>query len=247
MNNKSNFWLGLFFLLTCQTAFAQLDSDQQSASPVVRKIKGQKAIVDLPANSDLKEGDTLFVSKASSSNSKRGKFLKRDYRSQFLMAYATNEDSEAKIKTTSLGVSLIYGLNWGMLESGLAFDYYSVNLTSTSSVSGESEGSMSEVGLFLQFNIIPNTPGTELVPFLRGTYQLSSQKSKLTTSSTSTTVDYSGNATGIGLGLDYYPSGLNFGVSALYTMKTRTLKDKDKNPYSDANGSILNAGLVWML
>ncbi|MCB0350686.1 MAG: hypothetical protein KDD38_05845 [Bdellovibrionales bacterium] len=135
-----------------------------AASLKVLKIKGQKAIVQVPASMDVQVGDTLSVSEDGGGESTFGRVEGRGSRVDGAFTYASQTiDSKTAGFSTSTDKTLMtitaeYGWNTGTFEFGPLVTYGS------QSVSGVDTSTWS-LGGFFEYNFIENKPGELYVPY----------------------------------------------------------------------------------
>lgn len=140
----------LLGLLTTTTSFAQ--------QAKVLKVQGRKAIVQFPEDSRPRVGQVLDLGGPVSMDGSSGMSATGD-RSMIIGGSAILSNltpSGASTSGTSFGVDGRYGWNKGIMEYGAigGITYYTTTGASSRRL---------EAGGFFDYNLVPNTPGTEIV------------------------------------------------------------------------------------
>lgn len=140
----------LLGLLTTTTSFAQ--------QAKVLKVQGRKAIVQFPEDSRPRVGQVLDLGGPVSMDGGSGSAPTGD-RSMIIGGSAELSNltrSGATTSDTRFGVEGRYGWNTGIMEYGAIGNvtYYTTTGSSSRRL---------EVGGFFDYNLVPNTPGTEIV------------------------------------------------------------------------------------
>ncbi len=140
----------LLGLLTTTTSFAQ--------QAKVLKVQGRKAIVQFPEDSRPRVGQVLDLGGPVSMDGRSGMSATGD-RSMIIGGSAILSNltpSGASTSGTSFGVDGRYGWNKGIMEYGAigGITYYTTTGASSRRL---------EAGGFFDYNLVPNTPGTEIV------------------------------------------------------------------------------------
>ncbi len=180
---KQNKIKTLVAILTLQLAVMALSQNASAVNGKVIKAKGRKVLIELPIDPRLQTGDTVALdtvelrspSSARMSSGSRGLTLGGSGELHFF------SQSNGYPGDTVFNLQGRGGWNAANIEYGpiAALSYRSVDSnTSTTAFGG---------GGFFDYNLVPNTPGTEMVYGVGGNAQLTLLSSKLGGTSTSST------------------------------------------------------------
>lgn len=145
-------------LLAVLVVLAILPGQARAQQAKVLKVQGKKAIVQFPDDVKPRVGQLIEVGTGSSEGSMTAGHGtgSRDMIVGGSASFSSLTTSSSSTSTSALDVSGRYGLNKGEMEyGGLGTFYYSSTTGSSTRTIG--------AGGFFDYNVVPNTVGTELV------------------------------------------------------------------------------------
>lgn len=172
----------------------------------VTKVRGNKAIVDLPKGTTISEGDLLYLEGGAGASGKKGAY-KRQHSLGMAFDYNNNETkyTASTAKTTNIDMNFKYRYIMGTFELGGGLDYESAKTDTTET------STQTFFGLG-RFNFTPNKPGNNMIPYVEGQAGIANMKAG------------GGSANGIIFGfsggINYFPFGeiLSIEGGPYYTM-----------------------------
>lgn len=204
----------------------------------ILKVKGDKAIVKLP-DSSFKEGESVRLDRGvrSSENKMNGR---RMYTTNISFAYQnTTEEIKSDSTTSDSGASLLslvgrFGFNKVQYEYGPSIEY-----SSQSDDSDDSEKTNLKIGGFFEYNFKPNQKGEMLVPYAGVSMfhrSYSSAVGSADSESTGIGYDFEG-------GIKYFPYNDHFNIRGGLRWGSSSLENSDTDSTQTTTKTALFAGI----